>query len=395
MRSLAALALAALVVPGCSDTKDRARAEPAREPSRERRVIEPPAGIVRPFPPYGIRADGVGPYKLGERLSDLLQTLPSGPRIVVFEIPGLVHRSLIRADDGQVLIGGEPGGLATTVSVVGAEVARTESGIHVGSSKDEVLRALGPLVGDIERVRDPRVLAPSSLPNARILLEQDRVAAIVVTADGATPAPPRLQPARDGGLEESCPRPASTEIAFGTCLTGTGELVEIANNEIAVRAPAGDKTLVSFRVSGEILFAAPLRAPDGRDELVIVTHAEEPQLRQWSLQAFRIEGGKAIKSVDPTPLYQLSSANARWIGAELDQVDLYLELTSRSDAIEVGGLLTTDPEHGARDVAVISPLSVPRRHGKSAPADGGDAGVAGVGDSGAGSDSTGAARSKP
>ena len=40
-------------------------------------------------------------------------------------------------------------------------------------------------------------------------------------------------------------------------------------------------------------------------------------------------------------VYQLSNANARWIGADLHDVELYLELTGRPDGIDVGGLLTT------------------------------------------------------
>jgi len=55
----------------------------------------------------------------------------------------------------------------------------------------------------------------------------------------------------------------------------------------------------------------------------------------------------------------------RWIGADLRDVELYLELTSRPDAIEVGGLLTTpgSPRTATkiRDVVVIANASVPRK----------------------------------
>jgi hypothetical protein len=370
-------ALAAVLVPllgalvGCDREPDRR--ERPRDPQRERRVIEPPVGNVRPLPPHAIRADGVGPYRIGEKLSVLLEQLPSGPRIAVFEIPDLLHRSLIRAEDNTVLIGGEPASTATFVAVVGPEVARTESGIHVGSTREEVVKALGPLIAELDVAHDPRIMVPSALRNARIILHEDRVGAIVVSADSGTPA--RSTPPREGS-SPACTRPAPTERGRGACLTGAGELVEVVDNEITVRAVESSRTIAAWRVPvGQVVFAAPLRAPDGRDELVVITHTAEPQLRRWSLITYRFDTGKIVKS-EPTPLYQLTSSNARWIGADLDEVELYLELSSHADSIEVGGLLTTRPAQGPwRDVVVISPVQVPRKSGKSAPPEGVDAGI--------------------
>ena len=379
----ALLALVPLI--GCD--RESERRERPRPPQRERRVIEPPVGNVRPLPPHAIRADGVGPYRIGERLSVLLEQLPSGPRIAVFEIPGLLHRGLIRAEDDTVLIGGEPGSSASFVAVVGAEVARTESGIHVGSTKAEVLAALGPVSHELDAAHDPRVMVPPGMRNARILLHEDRVAAIVVSADSGTPA--RAGPARDSGV--TCPRPASTERGFGACLTGVGELVEVVDNEVTVRAVETGRVIARFPIPYKVVFVAPLRAPDGRDELVVITHAADAQQRRWSLIAYRFDTGKIAKT-EPALLYQLTSSNARWIGADLDEVELYLELASHADLVEVGGLLTTRPAQGPwRDVVVISPVSVPRRSGKSAPPEGVDAGTAEVGpaaDSASGSDAT-------
>ncbi len=113
---------------------------------------------------------------------------------------------------------------------------------------------------------------------------------------------------------------------------------------------------------------------DQVDSWVAITRTDEPQLRSWSLVAFRFDGGKLVKAIDPTALYQVSSANARWIGAEVRDVDLYLELATKADAIEVGGLLTTRSDAGTlRDVVVISTFSVAHRRGKSAVPDGGSA----------------------
>lgn len=356
---------AAIALVACSDHDRGDRTSKEAEAPRPRRQIEPPVGVVRALPPHPIRATSVGPYKLGEKLSDLLEQLPSGPRMVLFEVPDVLHRSVIRAEGNDVLIGGEPQGTASFVAVVGSEVARTESNIHVGSTRAEMITALGPLVEELDRAHDPRLAFPSGLKNARIVLDDDRISAITILAEVATsPAPP---------VKDDCPRPAATDKALGACLTGAGELVQLEDGEITIRLPDSEKAMAAFKVPNAV-FAAPLRTADGRDELVVVTRTAEAQLRSWSLVAFRFDNGKIAKSVDPTPLYAVSSANARWIGAEVSEVDLYLELVNRPDGIEVGGLLTTRPGTGqTRDVVVLSTRSVARRRGKATTADAGSA----------------------
>ena len=354
------LLLVLVLLAACSD-HDAAPLK--REPERQRRVIEPPSGRVRPLPPHAIRADGVGPYRLGASLAELLDELPSGPKIAQLDIPGVVHRSLLHAEDDAVLIGGEPVGKASFVAVIGGEVARTESGIHVGSTRDELAHALGPFVEDPDHARDPRVVVPSGLRNARVVLENgDRVAAIVISAESEAP--------RANRVENGCSRPATEEPKkFGACLSAGGEVVSSEGDEIVVRAPDSEKILAQTRVSG-LVYAAALRDPaDGRDQLVAISRAEDAQMRSWLLTAFRLEGARLVKVIEPTVLYQLTGANARWIGAELRDLDLYLELTNRPDAIEVGGLLTSRAGDKIRDIVVISSIPAPRRHAKSAPAE--------------------------
>jgi hypothetical protein len=126
-----------------------------------------------------------------------------------------------------------------------------------------------------------------------------------------------------------------------------------------------------------LVFAVPLRNPiDGRDDLVVITRVDDPQQRTWSLTAYRLEPRKWTFAVDNnTQLYALSSNETRWIGADLRDVDLYLELTSRADGIEVGGLLTTRTSQKIRDVVVLSKVVAARRRAKTVPAESGDAGV--------------------
>jgi hypothetical protein len=363
-------ALAALGGAGCGN-RQRENREPPRDARRVPRVIEPSTDRVGSLPPYAIRAEGVGPYKLGEKLSVLLEQLPSGPRIALFEIPGVVHRSVIRAEDGAVLVGGEQASTASFIAIVGPDVARAEGNIHVGSTRDELIGALGPPVEDPERAHDPRLLAPSALPNLRVVLDGDRVTAIVVT--GVVAASRQVY---------DCPRPAATERAVGSCLAGAGELIETgaSGDEVVIRTADGERTLATTPKLPGLVFAAPLRnAAEGRDELVVVTRTDEGATRSWWVAAYRLEGTRLVRTVDPAQVYQLSTANARWIGSDLHDVELYLELTSRADGIEVGGLLAThSASHGKSiaDVVVISPAQV-ARHRKTAASEAGDAGSPG------------------
>jgi hypothetical protein len=256
--------------------------------------------------------------------------------------------------------------------VLDSQVARTESGIHVGSTRAELEKA-GPLLDELGRTHDPRMAMLASPRGVRVLFDpdpkKDRIAAIVVTTE-----PPKVAAPPN---ESACPRPRATNFAFGAfgaCLlgTGSGEEVEVGRHEITIRSAETGKSIgPPLRISNDIEFARPLRI-EGRDELVIVTHDEEPQIRTWSLVAYRLEGGKLTKTADKK-LYSLSATNARWIGVELAEIDLYLELAAGRDTIEVGGLLTTradlpDAQAPWRDVVVISPVSVPRRHEKPAKA---------------------------
>jgi len=358
-----------VVIPLLAACSDRDRADVQPDPQRQHRVIESGAP-VRLLPPHQIRADGVGPYKLGERLDVLLGALPSGPRIATFDIRGdrgtVVHSNILHAEDEDaVVIGGEPGGVVSFVAVTGRKVAST-SGIHVGSTRDELTRALGAPLVDVQRARDPRLVVPSGLRNARMILDEDHIAAIVVTTDSAASS-------RDGG---DCTRPPAAADRFGTCL-GTGELASIDGDDITLRTPDGEKAIAPTLRVPNLRFAVPLRA-DGHDELIAIARNDEANAKTWSLVAYGLDKNKLVKTIDPWPLYQLSTTNVRWIGTDLQNVDLYIELQSRPDAIEVGGLLTTRVGDKIRDVVVISPVLVPRRHGKSATPEAPDAGVTGT-----------------
>jgi hypothetical protein len=364
--SIVVIAAAALAsAPACSDHDHPI---PRKEPQRPRRVIEPPSRGVRALPPHAIRADGVGPYTLGALAADLLDQLPSGPRIRQFTIPGIVHRDMLRGEDDAILIGTEPQGRAMFVAVVRPDVARTETGIQVGSTRAELDHALGPPVESPDHARDPRIVIPSKLDNAHVVVDNNLIRAIVLTPPGehVKDQPPEGKDPK----EHPCTRAPEdlTRHLVGTCLTSAGELLRSGDEEITLLARDTEKPLApTLRVPG-LSFAAPLRSPvDGRDDIVAVVQSSGEETRTWSLVAYRLIDGKLMRIIEPTPLYVLTAAHARWVGADLSDLDLLLELSARTDAYEATGLLATRVGASIRDIVVILPTQAPRRRVKAPP----------------------------
>ena len=181
------------------------------------------------------------------------------------------------------------------------------------------MNELGPISEEVERVRDPRLVGVASLKNVRVILDgSDRIAAFVVAAEG--PAPTRKD------TTAACARPATTiKRTFGACLTGAGEIVEVDDNEVSIYLPDSDKKPIATLRIPNLAFAGALRnAAEGRDELVAIARTDTAQQRTWSIVAYRVEAKQFVRVVDPEPVYQLSAAQTRWIGAELGNVDLYL-----------------------------------------------------------------------
>jgi hypothetical protein len=173
-------ACGALVGASCKEQPE----QPAvpHDAMRMRRFFQPPPGEVRAVPPHAIHADGVGPYMLGTSLRDVLGMLSRGPRVTLVQIDGVVDYSLVRAESGALIIGVEPLGAVAFVSVLDDEIARTESGIGVGTTSAELSQALGPALTAPDLAMSPGMAAFASLPNVRFLLDQPggQVAAVVV-----------------------------------------------------------------------------------------------------------------------------------------------------------------------------------------------------------------------
>jgi hypothetical protein len=143
--------------------------------------------------------------------------------------------------------------------------------------------------------------------------------------------------------------------------------VRVRDEEVSVRSADGkERVIAQLRMRG-LVFAASLpggeRAED-RDELVVITRTARPDEdeRTWTVALYHLEAGRLVRIAEQV-VYRLSAEGARWIGVSLDEVELYLELTSREDAVAVGGFLLTKVSGQIRDVVSLRESEVSRRRG--------------------------------
>src|SRR5438067_839741 len=100
------------------------------------------------------------------------------------------------------------------------------------------------------------------------------------------------------GRIASVPRSPRCSISCRAGLSGNGEVVSYEGDELTVTAKDGKATTMTLH---GLAFAAPLRA-DGHDEIVAITRSDEAQARVWSLVAYRFEGIRLVRSLEPTPV---------------------------------------------------------------------------------------------
>ena len=356
-----------------------------REPP-PRRVIEPPKRDVRALPPHAIAATGVGPYKLGMPMAQILSTLPSGPRIALLQIPGVLDYSVVR-DEGLV-VGGERQGAASFIAVLKVGIARTTDGIGVGAEVAALKRSLGPADPDDTVARDPRLWVGAGLSGARFVLGAGRVTTLMLAAPrppppseidaGAVPPPcPRKPPPADALVIVSIPTSAS-----GACLDGANAVVAIGDLVVVLSETDGKvRRVASLELPG-LRWVAPIRVAPGRDELVAVSHRSTDDSLTVTVTALAVESGRLVR-IGEIAAYTVTKTSAAWIGAALADVDLYVEIARQGgDDLAVGGILVNSSGGGPIDVAPLLPVTfrTSRRVADARPrldagADGPDAGL--------------------
>lgn len=359
------LALAGLGLGALSCNDNTQAPAPVVTSSRPRRT-PPPAGVVRALPPHAIRSDGVGPYLLGESLATQLDELPSGPRLTLLDIPSVVHYNVIRAEQGSVLVGGDPLGPAAYVAVVAADVARTESGLAVGATRSQVETKVHMVERDPTLARDPRISIPVGSPGMRLLFDGDDVLrGLVVMRSTATeltaPATPRTS---SDSSKTVAPKlcvfhasPTATKSVDPEC-PATSDIIKISGEDVVVRSPDSARPPMAVRFRG-LAWTAVLEI-EQRETLLVISRQDTASKKSWMLSVLRVDQGKLLRLLDQT-LYVVTSENARWIGAELDGVDLMLEVAARGDTLYVGGLLRTATNSRVRDLVPLLPVTLRAR----------------------------------
>lgn len=311
---------------------------------------------------------------LGESLATQLDELPSGPRLTLLDIPGVVHYNLIRAEQGSVLVGGDPLGPTAYVAVVAADVARTASGLAVGATRSQVETNVHLIGREPTLARDPRISLPVGTPGMRLIFDGDNVlrGVVVLRSTTSEPAVPPTQPAGDPNKNLG-PRNGANERTLGAgpslCVSragataskttepecpATSDTVRISGEDVVVRASDSARPPVAVRFRG-LVWTAVLEI-EQRENLVVISRQDTASKKTWMLSVLRVDQGKLLRLLDQ-PLYVVTSENARWIGAELSGVDLMLEVAAQGDSLHVGGLLITANGSRIRDLAPLLPLT--------------------------------------
>jgi len=349
---------------------------------RPKRVFESPPGEVRPVPPFAIRSDGVGPYLIGADLKEVLDTVPRGPRIELLTIDGVAEYDLVRAEDAGLLVGADRaiGAQRSKVSFVAAlepKLAKTSSGIGVGSSTEELAEALGAPLSAPARATDPRVHEFASLPGVRFVVVGDRVIAVIVAPrpGDREPEPPSAGECRTGGaLAEAVDavRKASKlegkalPVVFG-CFSGeTPEALVVGTERIAIVAGDAERPrrLATARTP-QLRYAAPIDVDgDGRDEIAMVYFLKRKGARIARVELARIEGGKLVES-QGHDAYEVSSSGSAWTGAHVEEVDLLVEVSSDGQRLTLGGIYVHRVKGRVREIAPL--VSRSRRLKKERP----------------------------
>jgi hypothetical protein len=337
--------LAMMAVSGCDDRSRRVT--PHRDAGRPRRVIEPPSGAVHALPPHAIRADGVGPYRLGESLDSMMSALPSGPRLSVLDVRGVVRASIVRTEDDGVLLGGEPMMGASFAAVIAPKIARTEQGIEVGSSETKLLEAMGARAQE-RQVSDPRLFRFAGARGMTFVVEGEEVLAIVVGAE--------VDGSDSGGL--ACGLRAGRK-DVPPCLLA-GDAVTISGDGVVLGppgAPERHRRAAPVPLPGLLFAGVPV---DNERDLIAVRVDELGGAKRWLITVLRNEGGKLVR-VAEEPLFSLTAESASLLGAALSDVDLLVRVDTRADSYVASGLLVTRTGKRLRVAVPLSPASVLRR----------------------------------
>ena len=338
---------------------------------------------VHAYPPHAIRSDGVGPYRLGMDMKDVLRDLPEGPHNELLQIGRYANWRIVRSEDANLIVGADSKGQVVFVSVLGADVARTESGVGVGATGAELVAALGPPDDAVDVVRDRRIVEAATLPSVRFVAEarvevpadQARVIAVLVERPGKTAPPPRapslcrtggplasqraetLQVARGKGAAPA--EAGQAVIRFGCISAAAPEAIVVAGDDLALVAgePGKLRRLGTASAPGVDLVGALDIDGDGKDEIVWAAQRRSDVELTLEVHVLRWEAGKLVEALSQKPIVIAVDAAAA-AGVTPAQIDLAIEIRAERGALAVGGIYMTRFAGRLRELAPLQTMSL-------------------------------------
>lgn len=346
-------------------------------------------GEVRAYPPHAIRADGVGPYLLGQDLKQVMRVLPEGPNLELLQLGGYANWRLARAEGGAIAIGADSANVVQFVSVLKGEVARTSAGVGVGSTGAELEKALGPPDTGKAVVRDRQVWTFANFPTVSFLTdvaadadpETAKVIAVVVARRKVVTAARREgcaagpnAPLTEVVAAARAGKPTlETPLTAAGCVTGhASEAVVLGGGEVILVGgePGKLKRLASLPATGDFVGLLDIDG-DGREEIVTGSQGVDDGEHSVSMQVHRWDAGKLSTILSERP-FAIGAAAAAGAGVVPSEIELVLEVRGDRGELEVGGFYLARRAGTLRLVAPLAPVTLGSKKDKGVR---GDAGV--------------------
>jgi hypothetical protein len=148
----------------------------------------------------------------------------------------------------------------------------------------------------------------------------------------------------------------SARVVAGCFAGGAVALVYTNRRLVAIAGEPGKLRRVAAHTVPDLTFAGPLDVDgDGRAEIGAVAHSVEGGVMTVRVEVLRVEGSR-LHRLAARDAYRVSAANATWIGARLDQIDLLLDVSARFETLHVGGLYVQRSGSRVRNVAPLHPI---------------------------------------
>jgi hypothetical protein len=360
------------VLCGCTPVCGEAPALTAPD-AAPRPTTRPPRRDVRVYPPHAIRADGIGPYRIGAPLIDVLHTLPEGPRLSIVQVGDYANWQLVRAEAGQLQLGIRADTRTVGfIAVLAQPIAHTAEGLGVGSTGEELTRALGKPRDESHRARDRWSFVFDKQPGVRFLTDArlDEPPATARTVAVLVSEPEEKQSAEPSACHDVTRIPLDEVAAlvsqaadappprlrFGCVTSKEPEVLAWAGGQLHVLGgePGKLRRLAAVPSAEPALLAALDVDEDGRDEVVVGVRENDGHTLRMRFQVWRWGQG-GLESVLETTPFAITEAMALAVGSPLAQVDLVVDAWAKGGELWVSGLYLarTSPDGPVRDVVPL------------------------------------------